>query len=76
MALIRCNECNNQVSDQAEACPECGAPVAKWLSPPKPQLSAAKERERDRAVGILGFLVIGFLIFGLSKACDLIHGAH
>lgn len=27
MALIKCNECGNQVSDQAVACPKCGAPV-------------------------------------------------
>jgi len=27
MALIVCPECNNKVSDQAEACPHCGYPV-------------------------------------------------
>jgi hypothetical protein len=27
MALINCNECGNQVSDKAAACPKCGAPV-------------------------------------------------
>jgi DNA-directed RNA polymerase subunit RPC12/RpoP len=27
MALIKCHECGNQVSDNAVACPECGAPV-------------------------------------------------
>ena len=29
MALIICNECGNQVSDKAAACPHCGAPVAQ-----------------------------------------------
>ncbi len=28
MALISCPECNNQVSNTAEACPQCGAPIA------------------------------------------------
>ncbi|MCP4748774.1 MAG: zinc-ribbon domain-containing protein [Desulfobacteraceae bacterium] len=28
MALIKCNECNNEVSDKANACPKCGAPIA------------------------------------------------
>lgn len=28
MALIKCPECNNEVSDKAAACPKCGAPVA------------------------------------------------
>jgi hypothetical protein len=27
MALVACLECNNSVSDKAEACPQCGAPV-------------------------------------------------
>lgn len=28
MALIQCNECSNQVSDKADACPKCGNPIA------------------------------------------------
>jgi hypothetical protein len=27
MALINCNECGNQISDKASACPKCGNPV-------------------------------------------------
>lgn len=27
MALIRCSECGNQVSDKADACPVCGYPI-------------------------------------------------
>lgn len=27
MALIHCLECGNEVSDKAEFCPKCGAPV-------------------------------------------------
>lgn len=29
MALIACRECGKEISDQAPACPHCGAPVAK-----------------------------------------------
>lgn len=29
MALIRCDECGQMVSDKAEACPNCGCPVEK-----------------------------------------------
>lgn len=29
MALIKCNECGNEVSDKANACPKCGAPIEK-----------------------------------------------
>ncbi|MBA1147413.1 zinc ribbon domain-containing protein [Ectothiorhodospiraceae bacterium WFHF3C12] len=27
MALIHCGECDKKISDMAEACPKCGAPV-------------------------------------------------
>ena len=29
MALIKCPECNKEVSDYAEACPHCGYPLKK-----------------------------------------------
>ena len=29
MALIKCKECGNSVSEKAKACPSCGAPVKK-----------------------------------------------
>ena len=29
MALIECPECSNEVSDMAEACPDCGYPISK-----------------------------------------------
>ena len=28
MALVRCAECNREISDKATACPGCGAPVS------------------------------------------------
>lgn len=27
MALIKCSECGHEVSDQANQCPNCGAPI-------------------------------------------------
>ncbi len=29
MALINCNECGKEISDQAKACPHCGMPLKK-----------------------------------------------
>ena len=31
MALINCKDCNAQISDSAEACPHCGAPVPRTI---------------------------------------------
>ncbi len=28
MALINCSECSTEVSDKAESCPKCGAPIS------------------------------------------------
>ena len=43
MALVRCRECGREISDQAPACPGCGAPLhvaggvpAAWVTPPPP----------------------------------------
>lgn len=32
MALIRCPECNHEVSDSAEICPNCGYRIKKYSS--------------------------------------------
>jgi len=31
MALINCKDCNSEISDSAESCPKCGAPVPKTI---------------------------------------------
>ena len=31
MALIKCPECNKEVSDKAEICVHCGYPISKWI---------------------------------------------
>ena len=35
MALVVCPECGKQVSDQAEACPNCGYPISKYIEEQK-----------------------------------------
>ena len=39
MALIKCPECEREISDKAEACPHCGCPTAKNVK--QKQLSIA-----------------------------------
>lgn len=33
MALINCPECQKQISDQAQSCPQCGYPLARKAQP-------------------------------------------
>lgn len=35
MALIRCNECGNMVSENAQVCPHCGNPMYRYQQPPQ-----------------------------------------
>jgi zinc-ribbon domain len=41
MALIRCPDCGNEVSDQAPACPKCGKPISSAI-PAKPKTTLTK----------------------------------
>ena len=46
MALIRCPECGNSISDRAEKCPHCGLP-ASYFSPLSKNTPHMKEVELD-----------------------------
>jgi len=37
MTIVACSECAHQVSNQAAACPNCGAPIATPAAHPKPR---------------------------------------
>jgi TM2 domain-containing membrane protein YozV len=59
MAMIFCYECGAQISDQASACPKCGAPAKG----PRPQTSAAPvapSGKNKTTAGILALLLGGF----------------
>lgn len=59
MALVKCKECGNDVSDQAPTCPKCGAPVP-------PTASAAKRIAKGVGLGCGG--LIGILFLGATIA--------
>lgn len=40
MALVNCTECGKEISDQATACPGCGAPVYPTTEKLLPEKSA------------------------------------
>lgn len=68
MALIYCRECGKQFSDQAAACPNCGAPNAPRSSAATPDAaakgqSAAPEKPKRKGLGIGTWLVIAFGAF-------------
>lgn len=53
MALMVCPECGKQVSDQAEACPNCGYPIPKYIAEQKKQAElAAEEAKKAEAIAV------------------------
>ena len=71
MALIQCHECGKEISEQAAACPGCGAPVkreeaqAAQAAPPSGFAKAEQHvaAASNRAQGVLQF---GFAIFVIA----------
>lgn len=47
MALIRCPECKNSVSNQAHTCPKCGYPIQKYLLEQE-----EKKRAKQKEIGL------------------------
>ena len=59
MALIRCETCGRDVSDEAKTCPHCGAKTPSTI---------AKQKARKRILWIVG------LIVGIIVVCGLVFG--
>jgi TM2 domain-containing membrane protein YozV len=50
MPLVSCRECNKQISDQAAACPNCGAPVLSRSGTTPTTVFVAARKSRSMAV--------------------------
>ena len=72
MALIDCGECGRMASDQAAACPHCGAPVAP--SSVSPQLAYADLAVAQRSVGF--WLGLGIFLLPMIFAWFLLRQGH
>jgi len=60
MALIKCHECSTQVSDHAQTCPKCGAPVIATI---KRRQKAARIALIIQLVAVLVFGIVSLIIF-------------
>jgi len=63
MAIINCPECNSNVSDKAESCPNCAFPInriSKTNNPPENKEGCFLQTLN---VGcMIGFIIIAFII--------------
>ncbi|HIE0305945.1 hypothetical protein DZ982_028400 [Pseudomonas aeruginosa] len=70
MALINCSECDRMASDQAAACPHCGAPIAKQTA--TVQMHPAQAMSRN-----VGFwLGVGIFLFPVIFVWFLLRQGH
>ena len=70
MALINCSECDRMASDQAAACPHCGAPIAKQTA--AVQIPPAQAISRN-----VGFwLGVGIFLFPVIFVWFLLRQGH
>ena len=78
MSLIKCPECNNDVSTAAETCPKCGYPIKKYIErkidekieekhPSKP---VEKKKGHPILTTLIVLALIGGSIFGVVKLVD------
>lgn len=64
MAIIKCPECQNEVSDKAATCPKCGCPINKHIHFSEQQyrdeqavyngIKKVKAEDRNKTLVILG----------------------
>lgn len=77
MALITCYECSTEISDQAAACPKCGAPQSKKMR----EAAYAKTPEgKKQKLNVLVFwlmlvaLVIAIVAYNVSRSMSVPRG--
>ncbi|MFT5234775.1 MAG: putative membrane protein YvbJ [Shewanella sp.] len=74
MALIKCSECNDEVSDKAEACPKCGAPIAGARETVAAGTQVKTVQETSKKFKLQTLLSVLLLIIGFFLAISLSNG--
>ena len=62
MALINCPECQKEISNSANACPNCGHPIEKYTQSEKRKIKGMINLYEFFAIvfGFLGFASMGY----------------
>lgn len=67
MALIKCPECKNSISDKAEKCPHCGLPATYF--------SASKDFVQDAPIGEIDYKNLGNLLLSFDRDYTMLFAA-
>jgi uncharacterized membrane protein YvbJ len=73
MALIKCTECGNDVSDKATSCPKCGNPIITKIDSTSAQINIVQSSQKLRSnqaiaallmiIGLVGLFVMPWKTF-------------
>ena len=81
MAMIKCSECGNDVSDKAGSCPNCGAPISNSPSSSRTIEETSKTWKSHQlfgglatVVGLVGAMAIGGSYEGGGPAAMIFGG--
>lgn len=67
MALIKCPECGNKISNQAEACPKCGYELKEKKTEASEHLKEIKSKWNNKYLIIIALVVGAFFLLNQPK---------
>lgn len=79
MALIKCSECNAEVSDKASACPKCGNPLEMRAARVAPMYAPPPAVERKSGGWLKWVFIVPTALFGMVMCIGKVSdpdGAH
>lgn len=70
MSLIKCSECQKEISDQAVTCPNCGNPIhPKGVTEKPVEVELTNKKWKKRAILSIILFFIGWIV--MSKSLGL-----
>lgn len=65
MALVKCSECQKEISDKAESCPHCGNPInAISQKVEVVEVERTSKKWKKKSLWGVGFIIIGAMMLG------------
>jgi zinc ribbon protein len=68
MALLKCAECGNDISDKAATCPKCGAPQTTVATSPVAPPAAKERRKTHPITWVVFFALVGAVFWFTMKS--------
>lgn len=72
MALIKCHECNAEISSEAKLCPKCGVPLKNR---PKKEELTPKQKKYTAIISIIVVIVFAPMFMGEDKFRNMSHSS-